>query len=192
MTQADIAAMLDVTPAAVSKWENGESKPRVEVLFRLAQILGVSPEELMAGEYAGSSASVEAPEIPEEPERRGLTKKAKRRLIIGIVLSSVVTVALLVGIILGTVFFALERAKDTEQYALAYEYLVESEKFKSSGLSEESIKMNSFSSSSSISNGVRSTVCEITFTFGKYRETVILHKNKSDAWYVCEECTHFK
>ena len=49
LTQADIAARLGVTPAAVSKWENGSSKPRVEVLFALAQILEVRPEELMAG-----------------------------------------------------------------------------------------------------------------------------------------------
>lgn len=51
LTQANIAEELGVTPAAVSKWENGSSKPRVDVLFRLAQILEVRPEELMAGHY---------------------------------------------------------------------------------------------------------------------------------------------
>lgn len=51
MTQADVATKLGVTPAAVSKWENGSSKPRVEVLFQLAQLLGVRTEELMCGEY---------------------------------------------------------------------------------------------------------------------------------------------
>lgn len=51
LTQADIAEELGVTPAAVSKWENGSSKPRVEILFRLAEILGVRPEELIAGHY---------------------------------------------------------------------------------------------------------------------------------------------
>lgn len=51
LTQADVARQLGVTPAAVSKWENGSSKPRVEVLFELAEILGVRPEELMAGRY---------------------------------------------------------------------------------------------------------------------------------------------
>ncbi len=50
LTQAQIAEMLNVTPAAVSKWENGESKPRIEALFQLATILGVRAEELMAGE----------------------------------------------------------------------------------------------------------------------------------------------
>ena len=51
LTQADVARKLNVTPAAVSKWENGSSKPRVEVLFQLAEILGVRTEELMAGHY---------------------------------------------------------------------------------------------------------------------------------------------
>lgn len=49
LTQADVAVALDVTPAAVSKWENGASKPRVEVLFKLAELLEVRPEELLAG-----------------------------------------------------------------------------------------------------------------------------------------------
>ncbi|MBQ9746739.1 MAG: helix-turn-helix domain-containing protein [Clostridia bacterium] len=60
LTQADIANELGVTPAAVSKWENGSSKPRVEVLFRLAEILGVRPEELMAGKRLGEALDPEA------------------------------------------------------------------------------------------------------------------------------------
>lgn len=51
LTQADVAQQLGVTPAAVSKWENGSSKPRVEILFQLADILEVKPEELIAGHY---------------------------------------------------------------------------------------------------------------------------------------------
>lgn len=51
LTQRDIADMLGVTPAAVSKWENGSSKPRVEILFQLAKILGVRPEELVEGRF---------------------------------------------------------------------------------------------------------------------------------------------
>ena len=51
LTQAEMAYRLGVTAAAVSKWENGSSKPRVEILFQLAEMLGVRPEELMAGHY---------------------------------------------------------------------------------------------------------------------------------------------
>lgn len=49
MTQAELAARLGITAAAVSKWENGESKPRVDMLYRLSELLGVSVEELLAG-----------------------------------------------------------------------------------------------------------------------------------------------
>ena len=56
LTQHDVANMLGVTPAAVSKWENGSSKPRVKVLFQLANILGVTAEELMAGRFLTEEA----------------------------------------------------------------------------------------------------------------------------------------
>lgn len=49
LTQAEVAQKLGVTPAAVSKWENGSAKPRVELLFKLAELLEVKPEELIAG-----------------------------------------------------------------------------------------------------------------------------------------------
>ena len=67
MTQAELAQQLSVTPAAVSKWENGESKPRIETLFTLAEILGVSAQELMNGELE--------PEQESEEERRQRRKK---------------------------------------------------------------------------------------------------------------------
>lgn len=68
LTQADIASKLGVTPAAVSKWENGSSKPRVEVLFELAAILGVRPEELMAGKYL-EDGSLDAQAVKQINER---------------------------------------------------------------------------------------------------------------------------
>lgn len=51
LTQQEVADMLGVTPAAVSKWENGSSRPRVKVLFELAEILGVRAEEIVAGKF---------------------------------------------------------------------------------------------------------------------------------------------
>ena len=51
LTQAELASMLSVTPAAVSKWENGESKPKTDTLFKLADILNVRAEEIIKGEY---------------------------------------------------------------------------------------------------------------------------------------------
>ncbi len=65
MTQAEIAQLLNVTPAAVSKWENGESKPRTDTLFQLAEILGVTAQELIAGRYIEKESSDETEEEQE-------------------------------------------------------------------------------------------------------------------------------
>ena len=74
MTQAQLAQMLNVTAAAVSKWENGESKPRIETLFSLAQILGVSAEELMAGERKMQQAPVSEQEEQEQKQKLFLSQ----------------------------------------------------------------------------------------------------------------------
>ena len=42
LTQADVAARLDVSRQAVSRWESGQSKPSTEKLLALAKIYDVS------------------------------------------------------------------------------------------------------------------------------------------------------
>lgn len=49
MTQRELAAALGVTDKAVSKWELGTSLPDVALLLPLAERLGVSATELLAG-----------------------------------------------------------------------------------------------------------------------------------------------
>ena len=46
-TQSEVAAILGVRPTAVSKWENGRSKPRADKLPILAKLYGCSIEELL-------------------------------------------------------------------------------------------------------------------------------------------------
>ena len=48
-TQEDLARMLDVSPQAVSKWENDLTCPDISLLPKLAQILGVSVDTLLSG-----------------------------------------------------------------------------------------------------------------------------------------------
>lgn len=47
MTQKELADMLNITDKAVSKWERGQACPDTLLIPRLAEILGVSVEELM-------------------------------------------------------------------------------------------------------------------------------------------------
>ena len=52
LTQEDIAKRIVISPQAVSKWENDVSSPDILVLSSLADILGVSVDELLGRENA--------------------------------------------------------------------------------------------------------------------------------------------
>ena len=47
LTQDQLAEQLGVTPQAVSKWENDQSCPDISMLPRLAEIFGISTDELL-------------------------------------------------------------------------------------------------------------------------------------------------
>ena len=47
MTQEFVAASLDVSRQAVSKWENGTADPSTSNLLKLAKLYGITPEELI-------------------------------------------------------------------------------------------------------------------------------------------------
>ena len=48
LKQDDLAQMLEVSPQAVSKWENDQTCPDISLLPKLAKILGVSVDELLS------------------------------------------------------------------------------------------------------------------------------------------------
>ena len=47
LTQEELAARLGVTTSAVGNWEAGLRRPRYESLRRLAEVLGVSIDDLL-------------------------------------------------------------------------------------------------------------------------------------------------
>ena len=49
LRQDDLAQMLEVSPQAVSKWENDQTCPDIMLLPALARILGVTVDELLSG-----------------------------------------------------------------------------------------------------------------------------------------------
>lgn len=57
LTQEDVAQKLGVTASAVSTWEAGRARPRLDKLTQLAELFGVTVSELM-GEPAGQERSV--------------------------------------------------------------------------------------------------------------------------------------
>ena len=52
LKQDELAEMLNVSPQAVSKWENDLSCPDISLLPDLARILGVTVDELLSGRSA--------------------------------------------------------------------------------------------------------------------------------------------
>ena len=57
LTQADVAARLDVSRQAVSRWESRQSKPSTEKLLALGELYGVSIDQLL------NTGKVEAPAV---------------------------------------------------------------------------------------------------------------------------------
>lgn len=62
LKQDDIAQLLDVSPQAISKWENDQTCPDIGLLPKLAQILGVTTDELLSGKQALQEVRVLPPE----------------------------------------------------------------------------------------------------------------------------------
>ena len=65
-TQERLAKELNVSPQAVSKWENDINYPDISLLPDLARFLGVSVDELLSGASASSQESVAAQESAAE------------------------------------------------------------------------------------------------------------------------------
>lgn len=47
-TQTEFAEKLGVTQQAVSRWESGGSAPRMSMIARIAEVLGVSAADIVA------------------------------------------------------------------------------------------------------------------------------------------------
>ncbi|MBR3422953.1 MAG: helix-turn-helix transcriptional regulator, partial [Clostridia bacterium] len=60
MTQEQLAGLLSVSTAAVSKWEAQNTYPDITLLFPLAQLFGVSVDELMGYDEAKEKADIDA------------------------------------------------------------------------------------------------------------------------------------
>lgn len=47
ITQKTLAEKLDVTPNAISQWENGKRNPSLEIVRRLAEILQCTTDDIL-------------------------------------------------------------------------------------------------------------------------------------------------
>ena len=113
-------------------------------------------------------------------------------------------IALLVGCIVGAIalFFAfvfvivtssLNAQKSTEEYQMAYEYLIQSHTFKASGSDEDDVKFNSVSSMSGYDqDGEPYKDVEFGFKINHGKTLYVICHFENGEWRVCEECTLFE
>ena len=68
LKQENLAEMLGVSGQAVSKWENDQSCPDISLLPQLAQILGVTVDELLSGK----KEKISTVQVLPEEERKNI------------------------------------------------------------------------------------------------------------------------
>ena len=93
MSQGDLADALDVSRQSVSKWENNSAVPELEKLVKMAQIFGVTMDELISGNAPQGSPPITPSTIP----KQGLTAQQ----ILGIVLLAFGGLCLIVFTVVG-------------------------------------------------------------------------------------------
>ena len=81
LTQADVAARLNVSRQAVSRWESGQSKPSTERLLALGELYGVSIDQLLNTGNVEELVMEAASDFPEaEPAETAIPKKRRIRV----------------------------------------------------------------------------------------------------------------
>lgn len=55
LSQYDVAAALEVDQAAVSRWENGETRPVRKYRAKLAKLYGCTVDELLSADQTGEA-----------------------------------------------------------------------------------------------------------------------------------------
>ena len=82
LTQQELADKLGVTNKAVSKWERGDGLPDISLMTGLADILGITVDDLLRGEKRTDSASLSQAPLPaEEPPEEDAGSEAKVPLV---------------------------------------------------------------------------------------------------------------
>lgn len=126
------------------------------------------------------------PQVYTQPSPESKKRTTKTVLIVVGIL-----VACFVGFI-GLILGLLHAQKDTEQYKVAYHYLITSEAFSQLNADEDDIFMNQYSFHTNLSaedSHDRETT-EFTFTVKMRPFHIVCHK-ENEVWQVCEECTLF-
>ena len=85
MKQKDLVNALGVQQRMVTRWENDEALPRPKTLQKIAQVLGVTPDELLAEAHPAPVAQVDDRELqqllPEPPNLQPNQREALKTVL---------------------------------------------------------------------------------------------------------------
>ena len=101
LTQADVAAKLNVSRQAVSRWESGQSKPSTEKLLALGELYGVSIDRLLNTENTEKPAVETTSDEPEAvPAETVISEKHRPRAWLKYMVAALCGALLMLAIIL--------------------------------------------------------------------------------------------
>ena len=102
LTQAGLAEKLNYSDKAVSKWERGESIPDVLTLMALAELFGITVNDLISdpNELPGNPGKLE--KAMTQVSEKALRRKANKNVILGLSSTLVWFVALLVFVLISS------------------------------------------------------------------------------------------
>lgn len=94
LTQKELAEKLNVSTAAVSKWENGKGFPDISILEPLSSVLGISIGELVKGEKNTGIQNTDsvAKELIEISKKEIKYEKARQIFIVSVFIFSIIAV----------------------------------------------------------------------------------------------------
>lgn len=102
LTQVGLAEKLNYSDKAVSKWERGESMPDVLTLTQLAELYGVTVDDLLADPNALPENTSKVEKVMEKAVEKTLKRKADKGMILGLSSLLVWFVALLLFVVVSS------------------------------------------------------------------------------------------
>ena len=102
LTQAGLAEKINYSDKAVSKWERGESMPDVLTLVQLAELFGITVNDLLTDPDALPENPGKVEQVMTMAVEKAMKRKANKRIILGLSSLLVWFVALLLFVILSS------------------------------------------------------------------------------------------
>ncbi len=92
LTQGQLGELLHVSAQAISKWENGQAEPSLDIILKLAEIYHISTDELLSSAQAEPTEAVTAAQQEKKPS--GVAKFLRKFWYIPVILLLLIGVAI--------------------------------------------------------------------------------------------------